>query len=130
MAPRKKKTQAVQLTPRERLLLLMIDENTDIDDDNGEIYQYFRGDDTYNLDFLVAFQKDPVRLWEVGDRERMHALVSHGLICAPVEGEYNFIVTPLGHATALACLGSRTTLPERGRKRRAEIHSQTHDCAH
>lgn len=122
MAPRKKTAQTASLSPRERVILMMIDENTDEDEGSGEIYQYFRGDDTYNLDFLVAFQKDPVRLWEVGDREVMSALVVKGLIRAPFQGEYNFIVTPLGHQIALAHLGNRATLPERGRKRRATPH--------
>lgn len=125
MAPRKKKAALTHLGPRERILLMMIDENTDVDDGSGEIYQMFQGEDTYNTDFLVSFQHDPVRLWEVGDRELMSALVSKGLIRAPVAGEYNFIVTPLGQATALACLGSRTNVPERGRKKREPTH-QTH----
>ena len=126
MAPRKKsaKTAAHHLTPRQWVLLLMVDENTDIDEGSGELFQYFHGEDNFNSDFLVSFQKDPVRLWEVGDREAMAGLVDAGFLSVPFAGEYNFVVTPLGHACATKCLQQDAGAhpqpePKKARKKRA-----------
>jgi hypothetical protein len=97
-----------------------VDENTDEDDASGELFQYFHGEDNVNTDFLVSFQKDPVRLWEVGDREIMQTLVEQGLIRVPFDGEYNFAVTPLGHTLALLCLGNLANLQEKVRSPRGK----------
>lgn len=134
MAPRKKnpKTAAGRLTPRQWVLLMMVDENTDLDEGSGELFQYFHGEDNFNTDFLVSFQKDPVRLWEVGDREAMQALVDQGFIAAPFEGEYNFVVTPMGHACALVCLQNapKTPLQDGGRRRKRATPETSQPPAH
>ena len=120
----------VTLSARERVLLLMIHENTDVDWDverdvdggggdgsggEGEIYQYFHGDSSQNTDFFVGFQTQPVFLWELGDRACLARLEDQGLIRAPFPGEdWNFVTTQAGDVMAEVILTNK----KRGRPRK------------
>ena len=91
-----------KMSERSRILLCMIDENTDVDwEDSQEVFQYFHGHDFISKGVYVSFQEDPVFLWEQRDGRILKGLIDKKLIEQMFRREpRSLITTEYGHKIA------------------------------